>query len=83
GYFLTDSRYKSSINSKFKIDAVFPLDFDLNKLSGFSNIKILNSTIFNDELKSGDLRAKFSPNRIEDVSVKLNSNFLNIDAAGR
>ena len=83
GYFLADDLYKSSINSIIDINTIFPFKFDLKQVSGSTNIKILKSMIFNKEVSSGIISAKFSPNKIESASVKLLSDFLNFDISGK
>ncbi|NIP38845.1 MAG: translocation/assembly module TamB, partial [Candidatus Dadabacteria bacterium] len=82
-YVLAKNEYKSSINSKIDIDAVLPFDLDIKQLSGSSRIKIQKSTIFDKQIDSGAITAKFSPNIVENVLVKLNSDFLNINATGK
>ena len=82
GYLLNKKKYNSSINSKINIDASLPTNFSISGLKGSSQIDILKSRIFKNEIKSGAIRAKFSPNKIENVSVKLLSDFVNINASG-
>jgi len=83
GYILASDLYKSSINSTIDINTIFPIKFDLKQVSGSTNIKILKSRLFNKEVSSGLVSAKFSPNKIERASVKLLSDFLNFDLSGK
>jgi len=81
--YLTGSRnYRSLLNANFDIDCEIPLDLNLQKTSGYLDIKLLSSNIFNRNIQSGEIYAKVSPGSIEEADIKISSDFLNIDISG-